>query len=252
MRFLKAPRDVKAENTKIKLFGFVQTNPGFDFSPAVTKLATFLKMAQVEFDYIPFKEHQGKGSPKGKMPWVHPSEVGVMGDSTLIIRALVEANPSKYDLDTHLSDEQKAIGTAFKIMLEESVYWGIIQCRWLSPEFNRYTVGAYFGGKTILNKLVGNVVRSKIRRDMKGQGSGLHTDAEIVAKIGDEIRAVAAFLGEKKYIMGDQRSSFDATAYAFIAAFLQGDWQHGLCDVARKQENLVAYVDRMHEIWSQP
>ncbi|KAL9189861.1 hypothetical protein ACHAXT_009536 [Thalassiosira profunda] len=239
---------------KLQVYGFLPLGPDPDSSPFCIKLLTWLKMARIDFDYVPFPSHGMKGSSKGKMPYVYGGPVfadAPVGDSSLIIDALVQSDPKKYDLDAHLSKEERAIGTAFKVMIEESCYWSLIHVRWNGPEFERYTSPFYFGSvPSFLRGMISRKVQGKIRRDLRGQGTGLLDESEILAKWKKEVGALADFLGDTEYLLGSRTSSFDATVYAFLAAVVQGEWRHEICDVVRGYPNLMDYIARMRkEFW---
>eukprot|EP00933_Yihiella_yeosuensis_P063320 TRINITY_DN6642_c0_g5_i1.p1 TRINITY_DN6642_c0_g5~~TRINITY_DN6642_c0_g5_i1.p1 ORF type:complete len:224 (-),score=32.11 TRINITY_DN6642_c0_g5_i1:84-755(-) len=213
-------------------------------------------MSGLDYDYVSFKGHWMKGSPKGKMPWIRDPQINgglPLGDSHFIIRELKNQGRAPRDIDAWLSAEELAVATAFRVMLEESVYFGLLQARWISQEFDRVTVNAYFGEivgmPVLLRRLLGySMFRPKISKQMYYQGLGLHSDTEIVEKIGAEIRAVSRYLGKKHYLMGEKPSSVDATVYSFIVVFLQGDWQHGIRNIIQNDcVNLVSYVNRMRK-----
>jgi glutathione S-transferase len=183
-------------------------------------------MAGINFEYVGMMEHMGQGGPSGKMPWVHWRQLNnglPMGDSYFIIDELLRTQ--HIDLDSWLTAEQKAVSAAFRAMLEESVYFGCSHIRWATPEFWRATCDTYFrracGLPPPLHWIVGLLVRWQMRRSQWAQGTGRLSDAEVTRKVGAELRAAEAFLGGKQYLMGDRPSSIDATAYAYIAAFLQ-------------------------------
>lgn len=239
--------------SKMQVYGFIPLAPDPDSSPACIKLLTFLKMTKNEFDLVPLSEHGMNGSPKGKVPWAHAAILGTkpMADSSLIMDALVRADPAKYDLDAHLTKEEHAMGTAFRIMLEESTYFAFAAVRWKTDEFERCSVPLYFSSVPfLLRGLIAKQIRRKILRDLKGQGIGLLDDKEVLQKAEKEIRALSVFLGSKKYLLGNRLSSYDAAVYAYCAAMIQGDWQHPLIEAAKGCRNIVDYVARMrNEFW---
>jgi len=239
---------------KMRVHGFLPLGPDPDCSPPCTKLLTFLKMTKTDFEFVPYEEHEMKDAPKGKMPFVLCSELSedYKGDSLLIMDALVRKNPVQYDLDSHLTAEQHAVGKAFCAMLEESFYFlGVHHVRWNTAEFDRYTGPLYFSSvPSFLRGIVMKQCRTKMLRDLKGQGTRLLNDDEVIIKANQEIMAVSDFLGSKKYFLGDRVSSYDASIYAHLAGAIQGDWQHPICETVRGCENIVNYVQRMRdEFW---
>lgn len=243
------------DNTVVRVYGFLMNPPYGDQSPSCTKLLTFLKMTQTEYEYVPNDVHRGKGSPKGKMPWIYAPELlgDAMSDSTLILDALQRADPAKYDLDVNLSDTEKAIGWAMKVMVEESLYFSILYVRWGTDQFNTVTIPTYFSNLPwFLQKSIGWFIQRKMIRDLRGQGTGLLTDTEITFKAAAELRTLSHFLGDKMYFMGSTISSYDATMYAFLVGFIRGPWDHPIIEAARSHQNLVEYVERMQaQFWGQ-
>jgi len=255
-RRARAKENDKPTRTGATVYGFAMANPcEGDRSPFCTKIMTFLKMTQTEYEYVPFHDHQGKGSPKGKMPWIQFPEVlgdESMGDSTMIIKALVKADPDKYDLDVHLSDSEKAIGWAMKTMVEESLYFSaVLYPRWATDEFYTLTLPEYFGRESwIVQKAIKYLVRPKVVKILKGQGTGLLTDDEIAQKAQTELQALSNFLGTKKYFMGDRVSSIDATMYSFLVGGINSKWTHPACQAVKDHQNLLEYTERMRaEFW---
>ena len=163
-------------------------------------------------------------------------------------------DPSTFDLDAHLTAEQKAIGTAFKTMLEESTYFtGVIQSRYVDKEqCDKITVPLYFDFvPSILRGMVASQVRGKLMRDAQGHGTAnILTDDQVFEKFQMELQAVSDYLGVKPYFMGDKVTSFDATVFAYLAILVQGDWNSKSNQEARSYKNIMAYVDRMRkEFW---
>ena len=210
----------------LQVYGFGSIDSDADTSPSCLKLVTFLRMAGIEFEYIGMMDHMGQRAPNGKIPWVHWRQLNngkPMGDAYFIIDELLRTQP--IDLDGWLSSEELAIASAFRAMLEESVYFGCAYVRWATPEFWRCTCDTYFrracGLPPPLHWVIGLIVRRRMLRAQWAQGTGRLSDSEVTHKVGTELRAAEAFLGRKRYLMGDRPSSVDSAAFAYIAAFLQ-------------------------------
>eukprot|EP00533_Pseudo-nitzschia_delicatissima_P014696 CAMPEP_0197283490 /NCGR_PEP_ID=MMETSP1432-20130617/24954_1 /TAXON_ID=44447 /ORGANISM="Pseudo-nitzschia delicatissima, Strain UNC1205" /LENGTH=248 /DNA_ID=CAMNT_0042750481 /DNA_START=3019 /DNA_END=3765 /DNA_ORIENTATION=- len=239
----------------VTVYGFLFDQNIIDGSPFVAKLVTFLKMAKTEYKFVPFPDHMLSGSPKGKMPWiVAPGILGedAVADTTIIIGALAKADPATFDLDKHLSPGDKAVGHAFKVMVEESLYWSLVQMRWQPDQAAAVTIPLFFPGYPWpVQKMMGWYLNRGIQASLQGQGTGKLTNEEITTKATSEIKALSDFLGSKKYFMGDKITSYDATMYSFLVAEVKGDWKHPICDAVKDCKNLVDYVERMHaEFWS--
>lgn len=243
------------------LYGWKALSPYADSSPACLKLQTFFKMCKVDFDVVYFEEHQMKGcAANKKLPWIHWDQLNngnPMGDSTLIINELIRMDPTTFNLDTHLTKEQYAIGIAFKTMLEESTYFtGLIQARWVSKDqFESITVPTYFTMfPSLLRGLIARQIRKKVIRDAQGHGTAiLLTDQQVNEKFLMELDSISTFLSShnKKYLLGDRITSFDATVFAFMTVMIQGNWNHPNCQAVRQNTTIMNYIQRIQdEYWS--
>ncbi len=68
----------------------------------------------------------------------------------------------------------------------------------------------------------------------------------------EDVDAVAAFLGNKDFFMGDRATSIDAVAYGFLANVLRVDLDHPVRRRALEHPNLSAYCERMEaRYWQQ-
>eukprot|EP00529_Nitzschia_sp_RCC80_P028104 CAMPEP_0113445334 /NCGR_PEP_ID=MMETSP0014_2-20120614/3133_1 /TAXON_ID=2857 /ORGANISM="Nitzschia sp." /LENGTH=265 /DNA_ID=CAMNT_0000336383 /DNA_START=63 /DNA_END=860 /DNA_ORIENTATION=+ /assembly_acc=CAM_ASM_000159 len=243
--------------TKPVVYGWMPLAVDADTSPACYKLETFLKMCKVDFDTKYFVDHQMKGSPANKVPWVRWEKLNEgepTNDSTLIINDLKTMDHAVFDLDADLTTQENAIGTAFKTMLEESTYFtGIIQSRYVDKEqCDKITVPLYFDFvPSFLRGLVAGQVRKKLMRDAQGHGTAnLLNDDQVFEKFQMEIQAVSDYLGDKPYFMGTKVTSFDATVFAYMAILAQGEWNHKANQEVRSSKNIMAYIDRLRkEFW---
>lgn len=96
-------------------------------SPFPIKLETYLRMAGIE--YQPDFEEQM--SAKGKSPWITVNGVDV-ADSQLAVEYL--ADTLGKDVDSHLSQEDRVVSRALRIMIEEHFYWCLAMERWVYCE----------------------------------------------------------------------------------------------------------------------
>jgi glutathione S-transferase len=216
-----------------------------DLSPFVLKLETYLRMAK-----IPYRTALGdpRKAPKGKLPYIE-HEGALIADSSLAIERLKKdlGDP----LDARLDDRQRAIGTAFKSAFEEHLYFVIVYERWKVDEnWARYApvMRDLIAQAKVPSPLRGLVLR-QARRDMlkklHGQGTGRHARDE-VCRIGNGlVTSVADYLGDSPFFLGSEPTSFDATAYAFLAGLMDAPFDSSVRDTANARPSLRAYVDRM-------
>ena len=223
-----------------------QFEPAFGLpnaSPFCMKLETWLRMAQLPFDAPRVNLRDIGKAPKGKMPYIVDGGK-ILADSTFIIDHLTATYGVR--LDGWLSAEQRAVALAFQRLIEENLYWAVVHSRWFEPQGWALTRKAFFGKLTgPLKWLIPALTRRGLRRQMHGHGMGRHSDAQIHAIGRRDITALAEFLGDKPYFLGDAPCNLDATAYAFLANLLWAPVESTLKQHARQYPQLQAYCQRM-------
>ena len=226
----------------IKLYGFGKAFGVPDASPFVVKIDLFLKLADIEFEYIG-DFNQIKKSPKHKLPFIDDNGKKV-GDSAFILKYLTD----KYDikLDDHLSDEQKAQAVLFSHALDESLYWALVYSRWVKEDTWPIIKEAFLSKMPIpLKWFLPNIIRKDVVKTLKRQGFGRHSETELLTIADDHFSALSTLLGENDFFFGEQISSFDAIAYSALCEFISVDFFNSFNQQARKYDNLIQYCQRI-------
>ena len=214
-----------------------------DSSPFVHKAMALLKIAQFPHEIQVVSPKDLGKAPKGKLPYIEDAGE-IVADSTFI-RWHIEQKYG-YDFDRGLSKTDKATAWALEKMLEDNLYWLLVDRRWLDDaNFAKGPAHFFDGLPPIVRHLVRLMVRNKQRKNLNAHGIGRHTAAEKLAIAEQDIASVAAILGEKPYLFGNEPCGADATAYAFMAGVLCPHFESPIRDSAESHANLVAYVDRM-------
>ena len=227
---------------RIRLFAF-GTGWGVPFATAAPfplKLATWLRMAEIPFDFVVAND-PGKG-PKGKSPWIEYGTV-CMGDSTLIIEHL--AARFGIDLDAHLDARQRALAVIIQRMLEEHFH----QCFEHQLFFGR-------GGEARLHEfatsmpiplrwLVPAVLKRAFSKQLYARGMGRHSEEVIIAQGKSDLGALAELLGDQPYFLGDRPSSIDACVFGFLGVSLYVAGDNPLYRYGASLEKLMRYCERM-------
>ena len=227
----------------IKLYQFAPAFGLANASPFCMKLETYLRMAALPFEIPCASLRHLQKAPMGKMPYIE-DEGRTLADTTFIIDYLkaTYADP----LDEWLNAEQRAVALAFQRLMEENLYWAIVHSRWAQVDGWALTKIAFFGGLPApLRWIVPPLARRGILAEMRGHGMGRHNVEEIQRIACRDIAAVADFLADKPYLLGEQPSSLDATAYAFLANLLWAPLASPIRDYALSRQNLAAYCERM-------
>jgi glutathione S-transferase len=220
----------------LTLYGF---GPAFDLpdpSPFVMKTEIQLKMAGVPYR---FERAAPQAAPKGKIPFI---QVGAhrVGDSTFI-RAHIEKH-HRFDFDAGLSTHERAQAWAIERMLEDHLYFAIMQHRWLDDENWHKGPSHFFDGAP---EGVAEDARRRVRENLHGHGISRHLHEETADLSERSLASLSVILGDKPYVMGEEPSGVDATAAAMVAAALTPFFTGELRRRAEKYANLTTYRDRM-------
>ena len=130
--------------------------------------------------------------------------------------------------------------------MEENLYWAVVHTRWIEPQGWALTRGAFFGTLPLLLRwIIPPMARRALLKEMQGHGMGRHSEEDIHAIGRRDITALADFLENKRYFLGDAPCSLDATAYAFLANLLWVPIGSALQRHAQQYPQLQAYCERM-------
>ncbi len=221
-----------------------QFQPAFGLpnaSPFCMKVENYLRMARLPYEIAPHASHFR--APKGKLPYIRDNGK-VVADSSFIIEYLKSTYGDP--LDAKLTPLENAQALALRRMMEENLYWTLAYTRWIEPRGWAMTKTEFFKPvPALLRGPISALARRGVIRQMWGHGMGRH-GAEEVYHIGrTDITALADFLGDKPYFMGETPTSLDATAYAFLANIILVPMDSALKQHALKYPQLEAYCWRM-------
>ena len=210
-------------------------------SPFCLKLDAYLRIAGIPFqtvvDATPFR------GPKGKLPWIE-HDGNKIGDSGFIIEYL--AKRFGCDPSAGLSAAERAVSLSMRRLIEENLYWTMVYDRWIVDENWRIFRDVVLGGVPApIRPVVALVARRGVRRQLEGHGIGLHSRDEIHAIGRRDIGALADFLGDKPFLMGETATEIDAVAYGLLPNVMQVPIASPIRDEALKRANLVGYVERV-------
>ena len=211
-----------------------------DPSPFCMKAMVLFKMAGLEFKTAPADLRK---APKGKAPYMDDNGT-IIGDSTFI-RFHLETTRG-IDFDEGLNDAERAVAWAFEKLCEDHLYWAIVYERWMDDE--NFDAGPRHFFDTVpapMRPFVISMVRRQIRRNLKGQGFGRHSEAENALLATRSIDHIAAFLGDKPYLMGEKPCGADAIVFAAVSGLLCEIFECSTRDAAARHQNLVGYRDRL-------
>jgi len=210
-------------------------------SPFCLKLEICLKMAgighQTVTDATPFK------GPKKKLPWIEHNG-RIIGDSGFILEYL--QSEFGFNLNAGLTVAELAVAHAMRRLMEENLYWVMVHDRWLvEKNWNAFRNIVLGGIPKPARLLLAPVARRGVARQLKGHGIGLHSESEIHSIGIRDITAIADFLDEKTFLMGDTATEIDAIAYGLLANILKAPIESPVKDEGLKRGNLVAFIARV-------
>ncbi len=208
-------------------------------APFPLKLETWLRMAGLRYEvaYAPPQE-----GPKQKTPWIVENGEAI-GDSELVIEHLKK----KYgvDPDAGLSDVDRALSTAWHRTFEEHYHQAFEHQLFLGR-----------GGDARLDEVFARVpdaVRPAAKKgyvealtaQLHARGISRHGEEILLAMGKADLDAAGAFLGDKKFFLGDQPRTVDACVFGFLGASIWVTGDNPLFRHAASIGNLRAYAERM-------
>jgi len=210
-------------------------------SPFCMKLETYLRMAGLPFERV--NDGNVMKAPKGKLPYIDDGGT-LVADTHFIIEYLKTHYGDPLDAD--MGPRDRALATAFERLLEEDLYWAVVYTRWVIDEGWQKTRVAFFGALPVpLRWLLPPLARRGLRAQLRGHGMGRHSEDEIFAIGRRDVDALADFLTDKPFMLGDQPRSLDASAHAFLANLLWAPVDSPIQRHARARPTLEAYCQRM-------
>lgn len=228
----------------IKLYQFPLMK-GMNLSPFCLKLEAWMRMAEIEYQIV--CDSPVYKAPKGKFPVIE-DQGQIIPDSNFAVEYLEK----KYSdpLDGHLQASEKATVIAYKMLVEESLYWQLLYSRWMEDHNWQILKAFFFKDMPFpVSFFVTKLLRKNVQKNLKIQGTGRHSREQIYQLGQSNIRALSDFLGDKPYFMGDKVSSLDAIAYGTLANLRLDYLPSPLVDYTKKCENLVSFCDRIKARW---
>jgi len=200
------------------------------------KLETYLRMAK-----IPYINHfSSQFSPKGKTPFMtYNGEV--VSDSQFCIEYLNKKQ--NVDLNKSLSKEERAVAKAIQVMVEEHLYWTFGYFRWVSDKEKKIVKLGIPAPRFVYWLIVRNV-----RQALHGQGIGRHTKEEIRHIMLTDLQALADYLGNKPFIMGQTPCEVDCSVFGLLSQLIWHATDDVLTNVVQEKfPTLYSYTLRMKE-----
>jgi glutathione S-transferase len=211
--------------------------------PFAIKLLAWLKLAGIPYEQV-IEANPRKG-PKGKNPWIELDGERI-GDSEVVIDLL--SRRYGVSLDEGLTAEQMALGHAWRRTFEEHFH------QVLEWELFMHPAGAASMRASLASQMppvVGPAVflmlRSHFARQLHARGIARHPPETIAAKGRADLDALAAFLGERHFLLTERPTSADAAVFGLLAPMAYWPMKTPVASHVKSLRNVVAYCDRMRE-----
>lgn len=224
----------------------------FTFSPAwglpsagpfAVKLLAWLRLANVPYEQA-FEDDPRKG-PMGKNPWIEIDGERI-GDSEIIIDLL--SRRYGVDLDAGLAPDEKGLGLAWRRTFEEHFH------QILEWELFQHPAGADYMRESLKSQmppLVGSLAfrafKRHIGKQLHARGIARHAPDIIAAKGRADIDALAAFLRNRPFLLGERPRTADAAVFGLLAPMVRWPMPTPVASYAQSVPQIVGYCDRMQE-----
>jgi glutathione S-transferase len=225
----------------IKLFQFPRLFAIPNVSPFCCKMETWLRIAGIPYEVVDTPDPR-KG-PKGKMPFIEEGGLR-LGDTSLIIDHLKRTRG--VDPDAHLDATQRATALVVQRTIEEHYVFVALYTHFIRDEGwqqMRHT----FAVPAFVRPLVANMIRNQMRKILKFQGVGRHSDDEIMDSARRDWQAVATLFGDGPFFFGAEPTTVDATLFGALATTLRTPIPSPIHDFLQGQPKLVAHTEHMRQ-----
>lgn len=227
--------------TTLRVFTF---SPDWELpsaGPFAIKLLAWLELTGIPYEQV-IEDNPRKG-PKGKNPWIE-LDGELIGDSEFIIQLLSQ----RYgvDLDAKLTDEQKAVGLAWRRTFEEHFHqvleWELFVHR-AGAEYMRSSLSAKL--PPIIGPAVFSMLRFHFRRQLHARGIARFPPEVIEAKGRADVDALADFLGDRPFLLAEQPSTADTAVFGQLAPMAYWAMETPVASYVKSVRNIVDYCNRM-------
>ncbi|KAI0022462.1 hypothetical protein F4780DRAFT_173420 [Xylariomycetidae sp. FL0641] len=234
---------------------------GFDWpgrwtwSPFVGKLETRLRLAGVPYAVL---SGSPRSAPTGKIPYADLGNGETIGDSTFIIRRLVDEGVLP-DLNAGLTAAQRTQDLALRALMEDKLYFYGVRERW-QDNYVTMRSNVMAAIPYPIQVVVGLLAYNKISGALNGQGTGRLTRHEVATLHQEGWEAIGAQLSEARLqaptknsdapfwlLGGKQPTEADATLMGFIASAMVCTAAPEAGRIVRSIPVLVDYCERIHD-----
>jgi len=234
------------EENKVYLYQSSRTPQIPSISPQELKLESWLKLHGISYENV---DHKAKlTSKRGTLPFIELNGEEVTDAATF--QTLSEKFGK--DMSAHLTQEQKNVEHAMIKMVENHLFWAIMQWRTSIADntLKAYNIHlpTFLASKAplgLLNLHFKFNICKKVRKQVKSQG---FQDIEQLGK--NDLDVLSAMLGENEFLFGDEPAILDLVVYSHLAqlVMVMEEYPCPLRDFLKEScKNLVGLVNRMKD-----
>ena len=211
-------------------------------SPFCMKAEAYLRFRKIS--YKPIASSPRK-SPTGMIPFV-VEDGNTLTDSQEIIEHFEQTQ--SHPLDETLTTEQRAQAYFIRNLIEDRLYWQITFMRWGDPQGWALFRPDLLKSFPRLMRWLPLVIRYRLLKKMRRRGLKSEDTEAAYDKGRAVVLALAEFLSDKDYMLGESLHSLDISVYAFLANILDQRYSNPLQVYLKSMDNLVAYCARIKAV----
>lgn len=226
----------------VRLHVFKSAWGGMQPSNFCIKIEVWLQLAGIAYTRV--ESNLASRAPRGRVPYISFADGTWIDDSEHIIETL--GSLYGVDPDAPLGEGDRAISRAVQRMVDEHMFFMLIDSRWMNPATWPRVRDNFFGPWPVpLRYLVGWMYWRGVRHRLRLQGLGRYSPAERLHKARANVQALDRLLADKPFMLGTAPYSVDAAVYGMLAAIIHPDFDTALSALVRHYPRLMAYAARM-------
>jgi glutathione S-transferase len=205
--------------------------------PYCLKLETFLRIHDIPHEVI--ETFTGRSS-EGKLPFAEFNGEH-LPDSQLIIQRLTK----HFKVDKEQSAENRARIRFITRTIDGGTFYAILYNK-LGTNTADFIAAAISGyAPTMIANLLSPLVYSKVWSILNTEGTGRHTQEEVVNILRWDLEALNNTLGDKEWLVGDKPSLADCAFFGHIAASYNLPYEQPIQKLMEEFPRLKALHDRI-------
>jgi glutathione S-transferase len=220
----------------------------FEISPFCDKIRRVLNVKRVPYQTreVGLLESQmgyRKLNPIGKVPTIVDDDGTVVADSTDIAYYLEERHPTPPLVPRDA--RERALMHVLEDWADESLYFYEVRLRFGIAHNRARTLAKLVQQESTVVKMLAPVLAPlAIGQQLKAQGIGRRSDAQVLADLGRHLDALAALLAGRDYLVGSVLTLADIAVFAQLFA-IRDSSEGGAAVLAHHEVN--AFMERVEQ-----